>query len=158
MKNVFRIALFLLLPFLFAACGPGNTFEQHSDVSTGQWEKSDVKSFTLEVPANAGKQQAFVALRHHGDSPLGVFAMEVSYTLPDGKTGTEQVDFYLRDPETKQFVGEMMGDLGDTQQEVLKDVDFSQAGKYTVKIAQATSKDQVPGIMAVGFVLKKVGK
>lgn len=158
MKNAFRFAFLLFLPFIFVACGPGNTFEQHSDVSTAQWGKDDVKSFTLDVPANAGKQQAFVALRHHGDFPLGVFAMELEYTLPDGKTSKEQVDFYLRDPETKQFVGEVMGDLGDTQQEVLKNVDFSQAGKYTVKITQATSRDQVPGILAVGFVLKKVGK
>ncbi len=145
---------------LLAACGPKVVFEQYQKEGLRDllWGKDEFLTFRVPSQDSTKKYQMVLLLRHTSRIPYATLPIAMAAADPSGKPIlVKKYDFVLRDPKSGRFVGEVMGDLGDTEQILEPEFEFKAKGDYLFTIVHALDNDdKAREIMEVGLHFREV--
>ncbi|WP_375415900.1 gliding motility lipoprotein GldH [uncultured Hymenobacter sp.] len=151
--------LVLVLPLLLAACDPNRVFEENTDFKDYSWDVQQKPSFTFQIQDTAARYNLYFNVRNA--SAYGYYNLYLKHTLtgPAGPVGSPRLhEITLMDPKTGEPRGSGTGDIFDHQVLALPNLKFAQPGAYTLTMEQYMRQSQLPGLMAVGLRVAKVGK
>ena len=156
-KTIFFLSSAIMaLMILFTACSPeGQVYKDYQ--STGdntEWTKSKVPvfSFAIEDPSLAYDVQ--LAVRFAKGFPYTHLKVNVKIKSPSATVTEMPAEIRIRD-EKGDYVGEVMGDIGDIEQSIQNGKVFTEKGTWEYTITSAMPQDPVPMIMEIGLIVKK---
>lgn len=151
-------SLLFMLTILLSSCGDdARVYEQYNDFETRYWLAQDKPQFEFSISDASIKYTLYADVRNSVSYPWSRFFM--NYSLQDS-TGTELkkdlVSEFLFDAKTgKPFGKSGLGDIYDHEVVLLKDYQFTKAGKYKMSFEQQMRTDTLQGILAVGLRVEK---
>ncbi|WP_225986550.1 gliding motility lipoprotein GldH [Rufibacter sp. LB8] len=155
-KYAFFQMFFLAFALLFSSCDGNRVFEENQDIEKNQWPVKLTPTFTFEVTDTTQTYNVFFNVRNALHYPFYNLYLRHYLLGPDGKQISSALhDMYLMDPKTGEPQGRGAGDIFDHRFRALKNVRFSQPGKYQVRVHQYMRQDPLPGIMAIGVRVEK---
>ncbi len=147
----------ILLLFILFTCDSGKVFEKHSKVKAAlRWEKTDKKSFQVDIRDIGVNYAISIAIRHHAAIPYGSLRVNMRLIGPSGKMIDNDYIVPLRNKNTGALLGDVSGDICDTETRIIQKQTFSQAGKYTFELTQVSAAKGIGGVMEVGLIIGKI--
>jgi hypothetical protein len=148
--------LFVLLAtvLIFAQCGTGN-YSEFIDVGRHELSNQD----GVEVPVTIEETGNFVMhleLRHTTMIPYATIPLNISVQGPGNFSQEQELNFRVRNEEG-YLEGSAMGDLVDTKQLAISNIQISESGLYKVKV-KALTKKPVSNVLEVGAIFKLAEK
>jgi gliding motility-associated lipoprotein GldH len=130
------------------------TFKESQPLPSGIWAKDRPVVFRANI-ADASPaydlvlEMRFAAQIHHAH-------LDAQFTVsgPAGQLENAPVVFPIRDP-SGNFVGEVLGDLGDVEVTALRSFKFPAPGQYTFAVAHTMPTDPVGPVMELGIKIVK---
>jgi gliding motility-associated lipoprotein GldH len=154
MKNIFvNLTLFTVSLFLFSSC-EGHFQQKWTDIPLLNWKQDNVVTNEIEITDTEASYQVGLGLRYLRYLSQKNVKVSLETISPSGKTSTENYEINLKD-ENGDDIGEVMAELVDIEQVVIKDKKFEEKGKYIFKITQMTGELELEGIVEVGLILDK---
>ena len=148
-KIVGTLAAVLLL----TACGNKTVYKEYHTFENVSWNRFDIQNF--EVPVNENDVLDFYLLvRHHSYFPYDFMDVNITFYLPGGEMRTGDYHYELKDKEGN-WLADGMGELWDIELPVRKNLKILEAGICKVRIENAVSKMEMPGIVELGLLVKK---
>lgn len=150
LKNILLLAGVLAL----GACTGGHFFEKHIDINNHVWAKTDVIRFDVPVTDTESLYDIFIAVRHMSAYPYANVLVSLTIETPAGEIRVKQHDLIIRNTDGS-FKGDGLGDYWDIEVPVFKEFEFRNEGTYKFSIENRMHLTEMPGIMAMGLVIKK---
>jgi gliding motility-associated lipoprotein GldH len=144
-------ALLLGLLVAVSACQSASLFEEHQKVPNLSWEKAAPFSFRVNITQANTEADVAVALRHTAYIKIDEIRAVLTVTPPSGPAQEYPVVLAIRDPQSGEFKGEVLGDLGDVDSVVLPSFNFAQIGTYAFQLAHTMPNDPVKLLMEIGL-------
>jgi gliding motility-associated lipoprotein GldH len=123
------------------------------------WDVQQRPSFTFAITDTAARYDVYFNVRNA--SGYGFYNLYLKHTLigPDNRPAGPALlhQMVLMDPKTGEPRGAGAGDIFDHQFLALPHQRFTKAGTYKLTLEQYMRQNQLPGIMAVGVRVTKVG-
>jgi gliding motility-associated lipoprotein GldH len=161
MKSYFSVLLGLLISLLLS-CGPKSVSEQYSKdgLSDLLWSRDEVQSFVVKPPDTVNAYQLVLLLRHTSRIPYETLPIALAISSEKKMPiFLKQYQFAIRDPKSGMFIGEVMGDLGDTEQVIEPEFRFKSLGDHTFSfIHSLLEDDKAKEIMELGLILREIKK
>ncbi len=158
-----------LLPLIcllaLSSCDPNQVYEKNTDLKSPSgdayvWDVQQRPSFTFDIADTTARYDLYFNVRNAAD--YGFYNLYLKHTLtgPDGRlVGLPLLhQMVLMDPKTGEPLGAGAGDIFDHQFLALPRQRFARPGTYKLTLEQYMRQNQLPGIMAVGVRVAKVGK
>jgi gliding motility-associated lipoprotein GldH len=147
-----RFALVLLLGLVLVGCDKSRVYEVNHDFNERTWKITETPKFEFIIKDLGKRYNIYYNVRNSLDYPYA--RLFVNYSLHDS-TGVElskkMVSEFLFDQKTGQPLGSGgLGDVYDHQFPLLKEFEFKQQGKYTLRLEQFMRADTLLGVLAVG--------
>src|SRR5690606_35959869 len=136
MGKYFRLCSVLLgLGLLLASCDANRVFEENQDLPENQWPVALAPKFEFEITDTTQQYNLFFNVRNALHYPFYNLYLRHYLVGPDGKQMSSMLhEMFLMDPKTGEPKGSGAGDIFDHRFRGLKNVRFSQAGKYELKV------------------------
>jgi gliding motility-associated lipoprotein GldH len=147
-----------------SACDPNRVYEDNVDLKSPSgdayvWDVQQRPSFTFAITDTAARYNVYFNVRNA--SSYGFYNLYLKHTLtgPDGRPAGPALlhQMVLMDPKTGEPRGAGAGDIFDHQFLALPHQHFAKPGTYKLTLEQYMRQNQLPGIMAVGVRVAKVG-
>ena len=138
-----------------SSCDSVKIYEKHLDNERITWNRFDIKTFKVDIEDVSSGYDFYIAIRHHTDVPFKYLAIKFVLFTPSGEVRTMEQKILLKDNEGN-LLGEGMGELWDLVHLVREDFRFTEPGICTVEISSTMSQADLPGIMQVGLIVRKV--
>ncbi|GAB3637685.1 hypothetical protein GCM10027422_32750 [Hymenobacter arcticus] len=147
-----------------SACDPSRVYEDNVDLKSPSgdayvWDVQQRPSFTFAIADTAARYDVYFNVRNA--SGYGFYNLFLKHTLtgPDSRPAGPALlhQMVLMDPKTGEPRGAGAGDIFDHQFLALPRQHFAKAGTYKLTLEQYMRQNQLPGIMAVGVRVAKVG-
>ena len=149
--------IFTLLLFVAgsSACNPDRIYEEYSrDFSTLQWEKNKKIEFTPEIKDIQPDYKLSLAFRHVYGFPFKNMSVRVKEVTPSGKTISRDYTFQVMKDDSG-YLGDCLSDICDLESVVERNVNYTEAGKYTYTIEHIMPVDVLPNVMELGLIIEK---
>lgn len=120
----------------------------------GVWRKSEAKNFELEVekPISAtGK----MVLRYVEGYQFDNAMVKISYVSPSKQLNEATYQIKVKD-QNGDYLGEPALEMWDVEYEIPNKFALTEAGTYQFKLEHVMPVDNLPFVLEVGFVLKKI--
>ncbi|MDJ0366870.1 gliding motility lipoprotein GldH [Hymenobacter sp. H14-R3] len=147
-----------------SACDPNRVYEDNVDLKSPSgdayvWDVQQRPDFTFAITDTAARYDVYFNVRNA--SGYGFYNLYLKHTLtgPDGRPAGPALlhQMVLMDPKTGEPRGAGAGDIFDHQFLALPRQHFARAGTYKLTLEQYMRQNQLPGIMAVGVRVARVG-
>lgn len=148
--NHIKIYTIFLLSILFASCS--DTYNNFQSVKDLKWEKSDTKTFEVNITED-GNYDLFFAMRHSTGYPFTSIKVLITQKTPQGKESTKKAEFPVVNEKGK-YLGEVTGQLWDIE-EVFSENTPLKKGKYIFKISHAMNSNPVILVIDIGLIVRK---
>lgn len=158
--NFKYLTLSIFLAFIIS-CDNSNVYKEHKSINNDfnfdfvSWKKTDTLNYEIILDKVHKDLKPILSIRHAMHYPFSNIKLKLECLTPDGKLKNTTLDLVLA--ENNMFKGSGMGDLWDIDIPVSIPVKFNQKGKYNLIINQ-DMMEKLPGILEVGFILKKAEK
>lgn len=148
-----------------SACDPSRVYEENTDLKSPSgdayvWDVQQRPSFTFDIADTTARYDLYFNVRNAAD--YGFYNLYLKHTLsgPDGRPVGPPLlhQMVLMDPKTGEPLGAGAGDIFDHQFLALPRQRFAKPGAYKLTLEQYMRQNQLPGIMAIGVRVAKVGK
>ena len=147
---------FLVVSFLFSCSDQRTVFEQHQELSDNiQWNRSDIKSFTIPISDNSKPFRFLVAFRYATGFYYANMLMRLTETDPEGNITITDLDIPTRN-EKGEWIGDAGYDIMDLEYEIMNEKNFPVLGNYTYTIEHTMAEDTLHYAMEVGLVLRQM--
>jgi len=153
MKNIFVLSITVLL---LAGCHSDTIYKKYKKFDNVSWSMNDTATFEFQVNKKE-ELGLYFAFRHHTDFPFSYINIGVTIYTPDGEIRSRNYHYRLKDTKL-DWVGDGMGELWDIDFPIRKKMMFNKDGMCTIKITNKMHRPEIPGIMEVGLVVKKISK
>ncbi len=150
---------------IFSGCDPNRVYEKNTDLKSPSgdayvWDVQQRPSFSFDIADTTARYDLYFNVRNAAD--YGFYNLYLKHTLtgPDGRLVGPPLlhQMVLMDPKTGEPLGAGAGDIFDHQFLALPRQRFARPGTYKLTLEQYMRQNQLPGIMAVGVRVAKVGK
>ncbi len=139
-----------LVLLLIASCS--DTYSDFQAVEDLKWEKSDVKTFEVDITEN-GNYDLFFAMRHLTGYPFTTIKVLISQITPDGNEFTKEAEFLVANEKGK-YKGDVTGQFWDIE-DVFSENTPLKKGKYTFKISHTMNNNPVILVIDIGLIIRK---
>jgi gliding motility-associated lipoprotein GldH len=150
-----HLPLLLLILVGFSSCESDKIYEKHIDNERITWNRFDVKTFQFDITDISSTYDFYIVIRHHTEVPLKSITVQFVLYTPSGKERIMEHEIMIRDQEGKPL-GDGMGDLWDLQYPAWQGFRFTAPGTCKVEISSAMPQVDLPGILQVGLIVRKV--
>ena len=159
------LAWLLLGAASLSACDPNRVYEKNTDLKSPAgdayvWDVQQRPSFTFDIADTTARYDVYFNVRNAAD--YGFYNLYLKHTLagPDGRPAGPALlhQLVLMNPKTGEPLGAGAGDIFDHQFLALPRQHFAKPGTYKLTLEQYMRQNRLPGIMAVGVRVAKVGK
>jgi gliding motility-associated lipoprotein GldH len=146
----------------FTACDPNKIYDKNVDIEKYTWDINNKLNYEVDITDTNQIYRISVNVRHTNFFQFNNMWLMVYTTFPDGKTLSKRVELPLADKDGK-WHGDCLGDICDLNVTIQEKAFFNQKGKHQFVFEQIMRNkdlnvDQLPGIMAMGLRLDKVGE
>ncbi|MGI4759810.1 MAG: gliding motility lipoprotein GldH [Janthinobacterium lividum] len=147
-----------------AGCDPNRVYEENTDLKSPSgdayvWDVQQRPTFTFTIADTTARYNVYFNVRNAAD--YGFYNLYLKHTLtgPNGRPAGPALlhQMVLMDAKTGQPLGAGAGDIFDHQFLALPHQHFAKPGTYKLTLEQYMRQNQLPGIMAVGVRVAKVG-
>ncbi len=161
-KKIMKFYHYLIGAFFLLSCGEKAVYEQYSKTGLSDllWDRVESQSFEVVPPDTINAYTLVLALRHTSRIPYK--SLPIAMVVANEKKAPvylQQYEFMIRDSKTGMFIGEVMGDLGDTEQVIESEFRFKTAGTHTFTFIHGLAdEDKAKEVMGLGLILKAIKK
>ncbi len=155
-----RICFSFTISILLCCCDSKRVFEDNVEFRERAWKSAAPVQFEFQIADTSKRYNLLMNIRNSLDYPYARIFVNYDLVKQDNTSlSKEMISEYLFDQKTgKPFGTSGIGDIYDHQFIILKNYSFDKAGPYKVKLAQFMRMDTIPGILAVGLRVEKVGE
>lgn len=143
------------------SCDSNQVFDAYKNIDSGQWNKNDIKSFTITPPDSTNAYNLFVNLRNNNNYKYNNLFLIVEINFPHGKTVTDTLEYKMAKPNG-EFLGSGFTDTKENKLLYKENVIFNETGDYTINIQHAMRENgnvngvtSLDGVTEVGFRIEK---
>ncbi len=154
MSRLFIFIGFVITLISFSSCDDARLYDENRDIKDGLWDIDHKLVFDFEVPDTLTKYNFYFNIRNTDDYPYSNIYVFLKTTFPNGKIGTDTVEFPLADDEGR-WHGKGQGDVHDCRLVFRQGVRFPLAGKYHMEVEQAMRMKQLPGVINAGIRIER---
>ncbi len=158
-----KLLAFVLLSGLFISC-ESNTVFSETRAMDGYWEATETVEFKLPQLDSLKNYNLFLNIRNNNEYKYNNLFLIVSMNFPHGKTITDTLEYRMANPDGS-WMGQGIGDVKENKLWYKENVQFFEAGNYTVAITQAMRNNgavegvtKLEGITDVGFSVEEATK
>lgn len=142
--------MLLSLLILTGACQKRTLYREFKEFKNYVWNKPDKISFEIPIKNQGQIANVILTVRHVGQYPFNNLPVKVNLITPKGETTTLEKDINLKD-EKGEFKGDVAGNLYDVEELLWKEIEFKEAGTYTIILNNSMQRDRIPGLVDVGI-------
>ena len=137
------------------SCDRNKIYEDYQKIDNYVWNKENILNFEYEIIDSTCLYNVYINIRHSNNYPFSNLWLFLKQTKSGITLLNDTVEYTLLSEKGK-WLGDGLGDIWDYQAAWLKNVRYSQSGKYKIQIEQATRHDNLPGIMDMGIRVEKI--
>ena len=102
------LTVILFITFL-SSCS--NTFRDFQKVKDMKWERTDIKTYEVDIPED-GNYDLFFAMRHSTGYPFTTIKISVTQISPEGEEFNKDAEFSVADENGKYIGGSYRAIMG----------------------------------------------
>lgn len=149
MKNF----LIIFITTLFCiACEQKHFYNEYKPVDVNAWKSTDTLSYLFDVKDINASYDLSISIRYQNNYEFSNIWLSISDIIDAEKTVRFNVPLFKKDGKP---YGEKSGSLYTQTMPFQKQIKFSKAGKYNIKLVQLMRKDPLDGISDVGIIIDK---
>ncbi|MBM3437443.1 MAG: hypothetical protein FJY07_14650 [Bacteroidetes bacterium] len=152
-RNHFYLLL-IGLAFFLLSCSEKNVFEQYQKLDKQSWNRFNILKFEVPVTDSVNEFDVFLAIRHLPEFQVKEFTVNMTLYAPSGEVRTANHVIEFTDKEGNSL-SECLGDFCDILIPLREDFVFPEKGTIRFEIENKYPKIELPGILEVGFVVKR---
>lgn len=150
--------ILLLLGVVFASCSDNIQYNSTLEIDKQGWTYGDTLVYTYDITENAKRYDLELDIEHTRDYGYANLYVQFNTEFPDGQQASEITSFNLTDNKGS-WTGDCSANLCTTTFKLRESVNFTQQGKYKMKISQNSREASLPEINSITFrILKKEDK
>ena len=149
-----RTCIILIIAIVFISCNKNKVFEKHHKFNNNTWAKTENITFKTTIENIDRTYDILIAVRHMSGYPFANVVIGLTIETPVGEKRMMQHDLIIRNTDNS-FKGDGLGDIWDVEVAVFKKFQFKNTGMYKFIIENRMHLAEMPGIMAIGLVIKK---
>lgn len=156
----FTLTFLALGFFLFCSCDDKRVFDSYESLPN-KWHRDSIVSFQFKAPDTVNDYNLFINLRNSSDYKYSNLFIITQMRFPNGKVVTDTLEYIMAKP-TGEWLGTGFGEIKENKLWYKEDVQFSEAGTYTIEIAQSMREsgetkgiEKLSGVTEVGFRIEK---
>jgi len=150
----FKLLLIVFSVVFLTSCNNKKVFEKHHDFEKFIWHKSEIVEFEVDIKDKDIEYDVFVAVRYITQFPLKHVKIGLAIESPHGEKRFKAHDLLIKN-EDGSNKGDGLGDIWDVEVPVYKNKLFAVSGVHKFSIENRMHLIDMPGIMAMGIVLRK---
>lgn len=142
--------------FFFTSCEPDVTYSRYAPLSEKGWERKDTVCFQTDTIRHEGKYGFTCGIRTRREYPYQSLALVVERCVWRDKKMVERKRERVLCPIVTKH-GKVLGDgIASKQHEAeLEETVLKTGDSLTVKVSHLMTKDTLPGIVDVGFIMQR---
>jgi len=156
-KGTSKLLYFLLLIFIFTACGRNVVFTDSVQFSGKTWKLADIPVFRIQVKDTVTSNNIFFNLRTGSSYPFRNIYLFVTTISPGGKSLTDTLQYELAD-EKGNWRGKGFGDIHELKLPYKSNVFFPVSGTYQFSIQHGMRLEDLKGVYDIGLRVEKTVK
>ena len=154
MKNFHK--LFILFIFVsLVACNKGVVYKKNVKIPSSVWNMNNIVELNAQIDEIDTPYNLFLSIRHTQYYPASNLWLFITITSPEGDLQKDTFECLLSDQNHK-WVGKGMGDIYDAKLLYHDTIKFPTTGEYKFEIQQGMRMENLPHIMDVGLIVKKL--
>lgn len=154
MKKVL-LSLIVIVFVLFQSCSKNKVYEKYIKIENHKWKRDNIITFDVEIKDTFSKYDIVLAIRHTTYYAFANIKVNVTMISPDKNLRTKDFNIFLRNNDGS-FKGDGAGDLWDITYPVFTDISIEKPGTYVFEVQNIMPLFELPDIMDVGLVVRKV--
>ena len=136
------------------SCGKTTIFEKYEKFDNATWSKNKMISFDVPVSNINKTYNIYITVRHSEIYPFNNLFVGVDIYTPSGDKRSK--DYYLEiRNEDRSFKGDVLGDIWDLKQMIMKNASFTKAGVHKFTISNLMQYPELPDIMEIGLIVER---
>ena len=147
------IAFLIVIGLMISGCDDSRVYEKNYDFNERYWLLNEKPSFEFTIRDTTQRYNLFCHVRNSVSYPYS--RIFITYTLQDSTNSElrkEMINTFLFDKKTGEPNGSSgLGDIYDQQLILVKDFQFTNAGKYSVAFEPFMRTDTLQGVLAIGL-------
>jgi gliding motility-associated lipoprotein GldH len=145
---------------LLCCCDSKRVYEDNHEFASRSWKIAEPVQFEFQISDPSKKYNVLLNIRNSLDYPYARIFVNYDLCRQDSSTlEKKMIGEYLFDQKTgRPFGTSGIGDIYDHQFPLIKNYAFDKAGLYKIKLNQFMRLDTIPGILAVGIRVEKIGE
>lgn len=152
MKN--RVYLFLIISFIFSSCQPKNIHFERAARVDNNWEKDDVKAFSMPVEQKESNYNFYLIVRNNNQYPYRNIYLFTKLKSPKGEVIADTLEYQLADRSGK-WLGYGMGDVKQNTLVYKENISLQDTGIYQFQVIHAMRESNLKGIEDISLMVEK---
>lgn len=152
MKKLLLLAPFCLL--FLASCSEKKVFEKFEKFDNNEWPMNKTVSFDVTIDDTSSFYDISIPVRHIDNFPYDGLLIVMTINTPAGEMRSKKYKLKLRDDEGK-FIGDVAGDIWDTNVSIIKKTKFNSIGLYKFTIENNMPITPTLCVMEIGLRIDK---
>ncbi|MBP7498082.1 MAG: gliding motility lipoprotein GldH [Bacteroidales bacterium] len=155
-----RQLIFILIVISFIGCKRDVVYEKQTIIENNIWYRIDrnhLLKFEAEIKDIYMDYTVYIKLRYKTSYSFNNLKIGFCMYSPENEERYSEHNLQLKNKDGS-FIGSRSGDYRDFEFPLLKNIEFSESGKYKFELENLMDKYEIPGIMQIGISVKKEKK
>lgn len=151
----FKIFYLLFFMCVIISCDNQKVFEEYQKFEKQSWHRFNILKFTVPVNDIQKPFKIDLIIRHLPEFRIKELPVNMTLYLPSGEIRTAEhiLEFTTDNGES---LSKCLGDLCDISFVLREEILFQETGTIRIEIENKWPKLELPGILEVGLILKKL--
>ena len=151
--NCSRSLLFLLVLFLFNACGKNYQYQKKYEIEGEKWTYADSLEFSFDIQDTTKIYNLYLELDHSTAYSFQNLYTLIHTTFPSGERLDEKLSLELAN-RAGAWLGKCNQHYCTLTIPIQQNAYFNQQGRHTIMLEQYMRQDSIPGIRSISFMLE----
>lgn len=146
--------LVILACIALFSCKGDVVFDRSYEIEDGVWNYKTILEYEIDVTDTLSLNDFYLNIRNTNDYPYQNLFLFIKTLLPNKQLAIDTIECYLAD-DKGEWLGSGLGDIKSSEILFRKELRFTDPGKYLFMIEHGMRKENLEGIIDVGFMIKK---
>lgn len=137
------------------SCNYHDNYSFNEEMPLEGWSRFNTPLFTPQISDTISSFDILVSIRNNRNYPYRNLFLFITTISPEGYSLRDTVEYQLAD-ERGNWYGKGPGDIHNLSVPFRSNIKFPVPGEYSFKIEQGMRVDNLPGILDIGLLIKKI--